>query len=178
MPKSSREGKDTIVKWISEKNNINKVLDIGCGAGTYRKLLNKHSLLLASHWTGVEVWEPYIKEFNLESLYDLVINKNILDIDFEKDQKFDLVIMGDVLEHVTKEEAILLVDRIMKITTAAIISIPIKHYPQDEVNGNPFERHVKDNWTDKEVIDTFGKYITKSKPEKIVGVYWLEHTTL
>jgi hypothetical protein len=48
--------------------------------------------------------------------------------------------------------------------------------PQDELEGNPFEVHVKDDWSHNEVIATWGAYIKetyrKSGKSKI-GVYWL-----
>jgi hypothetical protein len=48
--------------------------------------------------------------------------------------------------------------------------------PQDEVNGNPFEVHVKDDWTHEEVMQTWNTYVKnfyrKGKKSKI-GVYWL-----
>ena len=43
------------------------MLDIGCGSGTYAKMFPD------AHWTGVEVWEPYVEEFNLKDLYQQLI---------------------------------------------------------------------------------------------------------
>jgi hypothetical protein len=59
----------------------------------------------------------------------------------------------------TKQDAIELVEQILKPNTTLIISIPIRHMPQDAINGNPFEVHVKDDWTHQEVMDTWQSYI-------------------
>jgi hypothetical protein len=47
------------------------------------------------------------------------------------------------------------------------------HYPQEEEFGNPYERHIKDDWSNEEIISTFGKYIIKHEINSIIGVYWL-----
>jgi hypothetical protein len=45
--------------------------------------------------------------------------------------------------------------------------------PQDAVGGNPFEIHVKDNWTHQEVLVSFPNIIKFGTTKKI-GVYWIE----
>jgi hypothetical protein len=76
----------------------------------------------------------------------------------------------------TKEEAIKLVENVLTNCQTLIISIPIVHMPQDEVNGNPFEVHVKDDWSHDEVMSTWAPYIKsvyrKSSKSKL-AVYWL-----
>jgi SAM-dependent methyltransferase len=133
MPYSSKEGKPQIQEWFASRYDIWRVLDIGCGAATYPKLLGKSSYL----WTGIEIWEPYIKEFDLYNWYE-----NLIVADFMPYLGLlpaDCVIFGDVLEHVSREvavEAIRIADEKYK---HVVISIPIE-YPQ-EATENPFEEH-------------------------------------
>jgi predicted SAM-dependent methyltransferase len=94
-------------------------------------------------------------------------------VDFSNFEHVDLVIMGDVLEHIAKEEAVDLLNKVSKITRYAIISIPIIHYPQNEYEGNPYEVHVKDDWTHEEVLDTFFGFEKTYKGGKI-GCYLLK----
>jgi hypothetical protein len=65
-----------------------------------------------------------------------------------------------------------LVAKLLANSKRVIISIPIVNYPQDEVGGNPFERHVKDDWSHQEMMDTFPQ-ITKHWQGKVIGVYFL-----
>jgi len=51
-----------------------------------------------------------------------------------------------------------------------IISIPITHFHQDAANGNPYETHVKEDWTTKEVLDSFHSIILKHE-FSITGTY-------
>ena len=78
--------------------------------------------------------------------------------------------LGDVLEHMTKEEAVDLFKRVRDAADTVIVSIPIGHYPQDAYNGNPHEKHITDNWTDEEFKATFGEP-TVGYIDKEIGVY-------
>lgn len=173
MPFSYREGKGFIKKWLGKRSNsINAVLDSGVGSGTYYTFYTKkYPLLTHASWTGIEVWKPYIEKFNLTSKYN-IINEDIRTVDYASLGQFDLAFAGDVLEHITKDEAITLVEQVLKVSSVLIISIPIIHFPQDEFEGNPYEAHIKDDWSHEEMIETFPQIETFAKGEKI-GVYIL-----
>jgi predicted TPR repeat methyltransferase len=174
MPFSYREGKGYIKKWLGKRSkSIINVLDLGVGSGTYYNFFTKkYPLLTHSTWTGVEVWTPYIEKYELKSKYSCLINEDIRTVDYTSLGKFDLTFAGDILEHITKQEAINLVNTILKISSTLIISIPIIHFPQDEYEGNPYEAHIKDDWTHEEMIETFPQIKQFAKGNKI-GVYIL-----
>lgn len=162
MPTSSQSGKASI-KWVMSKLTEPKTaLDIGCGEGTYAKMFPK------LEWTGVEIWEPYAETYGLQSLYQNLILQDARE--FSTDEIFDVCFLGDVLEHMTVSEATALVGKAKFWADTVIISIPIGHYPQDEYEGNPYERHVKDDWSDAEVKEAFGKP-TWSIVDGEIGVY-------
>jgi cyclopropane fatty-acyl-phospholipid synthase-like methyltransferase len=169
-------GKQEIYKWVNEDiNQINSILDIGAGSGTYYNLL--HSLK-QFEWSAVEAWKPYIDEFKLTEKYHTIYNNDVRIFNWNN-KFFDLTIAGDILEHMTKEDAITLVENILNHSDQLIISIPIMYLPQEEINGNPFEVHIKPDWTHEEVIDTWGNYIKdyqilymKNKAYKL-GIYRL-----
>lgn len=174
MPASAKEGKTEILSWV---NNINhdfkKVLDLGVGKGTYSRLFRKRpSKLSNARWIGVEAWEPYIEQFDLRSQYHEIINKDIRLLDYPALAPVDIVIAGDVLEHVTKQEAINIVDKVLQISPYMIISIPIIHYPQGPWQGNQYEIHVKDDWSHQEMMSTFPQ-IKQYWTGNIVGCYLL-----
>lgn len=174
MPTSTEEGKQLTVEWVKELPEIKRVLDIGVGQGTYFVLMGRPGKVLDhAHWVGVEVWAPYIQRFSLRSLYHEIIEQDARTIDYDQLGKFDLVIAGDILEHMTKEESVELVDNIMRNSTRLLISIPIIHYPQGEEGGNPYERHVKDDWTHTEVMETFN--VSRSWAGNMIGLYLIEN---
>jgi SAM-dependent methyltransferase len=163
MPYSSESGKQHI-KNILARVKKDRVLDIGVGSGTYAKLLP------GSEITGVEVWEPYVEKFGLKDLYKELIIEDARKVDYESLGHFDVAIAGDVLEHMTEDEAKELVEKLRSIADTVIISLPIGHYPQDEYEGNPYEKHVVDNWAFGHVPEVFGKPAW-SALENEIGVF-------
>lgn len=162
MPFSSNSGKDSIA-WALARIPVPKTaLDIGCGQGTYAKMFPK------LQWTGVEIWEPYVEKYSLKDLYPSLHIADVRELD--TDEHFDVCFLGDVLEHMTKEEAQALVEKAKRWADTVVISIPLGHYPQGEYEGNPYEAHVTDNWTDVDVRQAFGEP-TWSDIDQEIGVY-------
>lgn len=97
---SPDEGKPAIMKYILE--NIRKdakILDVGFGSGVYGKLLRAFNY---QNIDGVDVYAKNIHEMGLDMIYDNIFIENIMDFHFEH---YDLIIMGDVLEHIELESA-------------------------------------------------------------------------
>ena len=163
MPTSSQNGKAHIKRIVGALKH-DRMLDIGCGEGTYAKLFPY------ADWTGIEVWEPYVEAYGLKSLYSKLIIADARTHVFEPEDRFDIAFAGDVLEHMTQEEAKDLLGRLRQVADTVIASIPIGYYPQDEYAGNPYERHIVDNWTDARVKEVFGDP-SWSAIEGEIGVY-------
>jgi SAM-dependent methyltransferase len=174
MPKSSKEGKDIIRNWLLDFNDtVSKVVDLGPGRGTYHKYYaRKARILTHAYWIGIEVWKPYLEEFGLNDIYDEVYVEDVRFFDFSKIGDVDLVFAGDILEHMTKEESVQVVLKVLKYSKKLIISIPIIYHPQHS-DVNPYEIHVKDDWSHEEVLDTF-PHIKKHHKGEAIGVYLLE----
>ena len=162
MPFSSDSGKQYIDK-IFQRINPKTILDVGAGSGTYCRRYKQTGQL----WTGLEVWKPYVLKYGLKNLYDELL---VQDAREPISGLYDLAFAGDVLEHMTAEEASDLLTRLQEIAKYVIVSIPIGHYPQDEYDGNPYEKHIKDDWTDAEVRSVFGQPAW-SAIDKEIGVY-------
>ena len=174
MPFSSSSGKSWVsqtLRTVRSISQITNILDIGPGSGTY---YNLYSLTLPqAKWTGVEVWKEYISKYNLSTKYHKIINKNALEVDYQNLGNFDICFAGDVLEHVTKEQSILLMDRILDASICAIISIPIIYMPQGAAENNPHEIHVKDDWSHTEILRTFSHLLVDDFQDDEIGVYLL-----
>jgi hypothetical protein len=63
-----------------------------------------------------------------------------------------------------------LLENVKAVTDTVIVGIPLGHYPQDEWNGNPYEKHVVDYWTDESVKEAFGEPTVRYVDGEI-GVY-------
>lgn len=142
------------------------VLDCGAGAGVYLDIVKQY-VSDSVYVAGVEAWHPYIEQFNLTSRYNLIIEDDLRNIE---DFNYDLVIFGDILEHMTEAEALKIWDKVSRQAKYAIISIPIIHYHQDAINGNPYEVHVEEDWSTERVLQKFN-YIVEYKEFPQTGVF-------
>ena len=146
MPESqqSEVGTNIIVnKILSIPKSV--VIDFGAGEGKWGKLLKGKVAII----DGIEVWEPYINKYNLSRFYDALYKVDMCEFDFPV--QYDTAILGDVLEHVSKENAILFLDKLKKNVNRIFLTIPVTVCIQDgNAIGNPYETHHY-QWTDREL---------------------------
>lgn len=149
MPHSYRtfdqEMLNVIKNLIPEKSSL--VLDVGAGAGKYADLLGDYYTVDA-----IEVFAPYLNTFNLKNKYRTVYIAKAQDIPQEIYEEYDLVIMGDVLEHMTVEHA----SRILKHceNTTVLVAVPYE-YEQEAMLGNKYEEHIQDDLTHEKVLERY-----------------------
>lgn len=174
MPVSAVENKSTVQEWY-RAIDPDIVVDIGPGEGTYAKLMN--GINTRAIWFGIEAWGPYVGKYHLHDHYDEVIIADIRYTALERvATRPDLVIIGDVLEHLTKPEAQQTLDRLRTWCPNVIVSIPLIHLPQEPYEGNWFEIH-RDHWYHEEMIDFLGKGLRDTKKGDILGYYWWSLST-
>ena len=152
MPQSSPEGKSWIRDRVVALGAVQpvSVLDIGPGVGTYAKLLAGPAL---RRIVGLEIWEPYVRTYRLHEFYDEVLIGDARKVALPA---ADIVILGDVAEHMTESDAVHLWARCAEAARLAVyLSIPVVHYPQDEIEGNPHEVHVDEDWDHDRVLASF-----------------------
>jgi predicted rRNA methylase YqxC with S4 and FtsJ domains len=145
--------KETITYIVKNFPNDCKILDVGAGIGTYSDLLKPRGY---KHIDAIEVFQPYIEQYDLKSKYENVYNDDITksDIDFNK---YDLVIFGDIIEHLSEEDALSVLNKI-KSQTSVIVAVPFDA-PQGEHFGNVHETHLQDKLTFDHFIKTYTNYI-------------------
>lgn len=166
MPMSSHEGKAWTRDRIAAlaRTGPLTVVDVGPGVGTYAKLLHG----LPVRMIGIEAWEPYLHTYRLSEFYDELVVADAREVELPA---CDVVIFGDVLEHMSREDGVALWERgAAAAGRAEYLSIPIVHYPQHEIEGNPFEVHVEEDWDHDEVLTHFagiGEFTVGDE----VGVY-------
>ena len=153
MPSSMNENKPYALDIITRVIKPRHILDVGCGMGTYYDLLKPHLPDVAID--GVEIWEPYISQYKLDEKYDYLYFDDARQIGF---MPYDLVIFGDVLEHMTNEDALSVWDIARRSAGWGMISLPIVHYPQGAEFGNPYEEHVQDHINVDDLERDFGPF--------------------
>lgn len=142
------------------------ILELGVGFGKWGYLFREYAEITQSfddharynrdHWKvridGIEGYEPYITPAHRH------IYSNIYVGDFCKIIKtaaeYDVIFMGDVIEHVPKEKAFeLLDDCLARAKKAVILTTPLGFAEQGSACGNEFERH-QSGWS----IEDFKRY--------------------
>lgn len=135
-----------IIKFVKPKN----LLDIGAGAGKYGLIAKQLDPLIRT--VAIEVEKDYIKEFKLGSIYDEVWNISTSSIIQSRyfDLDFDIVVVGDILEHLKKSEGIDLLNFIIYRCRWIIIEFPHR-YLQNAIDGHVSEAHIS-AWSENDFL--------------------------
>lgn len=162
MPSSMTEGKDWMREQIKRLAPA-RVLDVGPGLGTYFDLAAESG----QHWEAVEIWEPYVEQYALRERYATVLVEDVRQHDWSRDT-WDLGIFGDVVEHMTRVDALAVWNAALAHSAYLLLSIPIVPYPQGAAEGNPFEVHVE-TWTHEQCMALPG--VVEHQRNPTIGCY-------
>ena len=158
MPWSIDEGKAMIAEYLNEMITDEEmvVLDLGCGQGTYGKLIQKPCYKI-----GVDAVD-YYREYGLMMIYDKFCVHDIRDTVWLKTLNFaDICVCGDVLEHLSVEEAKAVLGALEAFCGAIIVALPFR-WKQDDWNG----------WEGHKQADLTPEIVAKRYPElKPIRIY-------
>lgn len=147
---STDAGKNEIVRIIRE--NFSKgasCLDVGACDGKWARLLGDYLTMDA-----VEIFNGNISAHRLWEKYRHVYGVDIFNFEYDW---YDLIIFGDVLEHLTVERAQCVLEYARPRCKDLIIGVPFLWY-QGEIYGNPYERHIQDDLTDEVFRERYPGY--------------------
>jgi 2-polyprenyl-3-methyl-5-hydroxy-6-metoxy-1,4-benzoquinol methylase len=147
---STITGKGTILQYYFD--NIKKtdsILDVGFGAGIYGGLLYDEGY---RNIDGVDIYGEEIEEMGLDLIYKTIYIKDICEFEFDH---YNLIIMGDVLEHIP----LLKSKKLLKKLTSGkcdhlVVSVPYQYW-QSGTGTNPYENHEQPNITRKYMEEHF-----------------------
>lgn len=130
------------------------ILEIGTGFGKYGFLFREYldiwgaaadpERLKRQNWQvridGIECFEPYISDIQ-RSIYDrLILGDALTEID--NLGRYDLIFLGDVIEHFPKEDGRLLLDKChAHAGRLIVVTTPNYFNPQGAEYGNDHETH-------------------------------------
>ena len=146
-------GKPETCAWIREHFTPNStVLDVGACEGLWRNLLHEYPLMDA-----VEAFEP-----NARTLrgYNRVFCEDIRNFKYDW---YDLIIFGDVLEHLSVGDAQAVLEYAKPRCRDMVIAVPFE-YEQGAIYGNPYEVHVQDDLTPELFDERYPGYEVICRP--------------
>lgn len=136
MPYSYNIGKSEVCEWVRNHFSADaEVLDVGAGCGTWLRLLPEFQRMDA-----VEIFPPNYRQL---IGYRQKFLADIREFEYEH---YDLIIFGDVIEHLSVEDAQRVLAYARPRCTDMIVAVPFL-YPQEAVGGNEAERHIQDDLT-------------------------------
>lgn len=133
MPTSYSESIPKIIE-IIQAVKPRKVLDIGIGRGKYGLLTQEYCENVVVD--GIEAWPEYITDVQ-KSIYRKIYVEDVTQMDLAKLPQYDLVLMIDVIEHFTKDDAYRILN---DLQTQVVISTPKEDYRAHYENH--FEDHI------------------------------------
>ena len=143
------------------------ILDLGAGAGKYSKIL----LGIYKEIHAIEIFKPNISRFSLREKYKKVFNYNLMYFPYKKNV-YDLIIMGDVLEHLSVKDSLIILDKLKNI--ADVIVVVPYNYKQGgkclAVIENKYEEHLQPDLT-RENVTTRYVGLEELWTNKRCGVY-------
>jgi len=142
MPYSYQNCQPEIQAYLAEYVPLqSEILDVGTGAGAWSDTLRGWGYTAID---GIEVYEPYVAKFSLLPKYRQLVIADIRD--WTLTRQYDLGILGDVLEHLTAEDARTVLDKLEQFCHRLLVVVPYL-LPQNEYVGNLQETHLQADLT-------------------------------
>ena len=117
------------------------ILDVGAGEGTYLPFLQDYF----TNIEAVEIFKPNIDNFHLEERYKKVYNIDIRDFKYDY---YDIIIFGDIIEHLNVKDAQKVLKYAYDKCKFMIVAVPYLS-SQGIEEDNVYEIHKQDDLTDK-----------------------------
>lgn len=139
-------GKDWVCAWIRANFPQDaKILDVGACDGKWKKLLPEYTM------DAVEAFPPNCER--IKTLYRVVYCADVAELEYDD---YDLIIFGDVIEHMSVETAQKVLSYADKKCGDMIVAVPYL-YKQGPLYGNPWEVHVQDDLTAENFAERYPK---------------------
>jgi ubiquinone/menaquinone biosynthesis C-methylase UbiE len=107
-----------------------RVLDVGCGRGVWGYLIREacDSICIV----GIDTYKPHLNFCKRHRVYDDVILADVRSLPIKNDS-FDVALCCEVIEHLTKNEGLKLLNEIERIGKKIIITTPNGYRPTGKI---------------------------------------------
>ncbi len=127
-----------------------RVLDVGVGYGRWGMILREFAevwfgRVLPEEWKieieGIEAFERNVSDYH-QHFYDRIHIGDALEVIPNLDGRWNLAVLGDVLEHFFKSDGEKLLAGLVERSDYVLINLPLgDEWPQEEMYENPYEEH-------------------------------------
>jgi len=160
-----------------------RIFDVGVGYGRWGMLAHEicdvwHDRVQPADWRveviGVEMFGGLVHDYH-RSFYNRIEIGDALEVIEREPGPFDIVVIGDVLEHCEKSDGRRLLELADRKSAYTILNVPLgKGRGQQALYGDPYERH-RSQWPDRELKAMYPvcRRIFKDFHGRTHGVYLL-----
>jgi ubiquinone/menaquinone biosynthesis C-methylase UbiE len=128
-----------------EMKGMGSVLDLGCG---YNSLLQYCQV---PESVGVEIFPDYIKQSQAKGIHTRYVQGDINTVEFP-DRSFDAVYCSEVIEHLTKADGEVLLQKMSRWARREVIVVtPNGFVEQGAYHENEHQKHLS-GWTPKDFM--------------------------
>lgn len=136
------------------------IVDVWAGSWQKWKLLRDVSDMIYA----VEVFQPYIDQYQIGNIYNSVINENIMDI--YKKIKAKVWIFGDILEHLSVNDAQEIIEYLKRKQYIIYVQVPYM-YPQWEEFWNKYEIHLQPDLTEENFLERYPWFVLLGRDTEV-----------
>ncbi len=134
---------ETLIGWMAPDT----ALDVGTGSGKFGHMLQRAAP--GCDRSGIEIEASYIERFALRELYPTLHHADVTRWWRETEGTYDLVVMGDCIEHLPKSEGLDLLNALVYRCAWLVLVVP-EFIVQGAVGDMPSERHVS-VWSERDL---------------------------
>lgn len=124
-----------------------KILDAGAGCGTYSNLLKNHF----PNMDGIEIFPNYVDMFDLRKKYNNLFIADVTTFDIDE---YDYIILGDVIEHMSIEQAQKFLSKVQNKQKKCLVGVPYLYEQGAEFN-NTHETHLQPDLTHEVFMERY-----------------------
>jgi len=140
---------DDVIHHILPRLPMRSFLDIGTGDGKYGRMVRGYHPTCSTE--GIEIEADYVDRFGLRSIYDDLQVMDCMNLLHNPDAEWDLVIVGDVVEHLRKSDGIDLLNFLVYRAKWILVIFP-ERMIQNSWEGYKREAHIS-VWNPNSFVD-------------------------
>ena len=148
MATSYKYYKKNVKEYLQSKFDKNAwILDVGAGEGTYYILLHDYF----ERMDAVEIFKPNIDHYELRKKYANVYNTDIRDF---RHGYYDVIIFGDIIEHLEVKDAQIVLKYAYNHCKEMIVAVPYE-MEQGIAEDNVYEIHKQPDLTPENMLERY-----------------------
>lgn len=133
---------------IQARMGEGRVLDVGCGTGTFGMVLAAVRRTHKPYLVGVDIHFPYLL-MTPHNIYDDLVQASASKLPF-REKSFDYSTSIAVIEHLDKEKGYQMIEEMERVTKKFVGIMTTKGYiPKPTDEDNPYQQHLS-AWYEKD----------------------------